>query len=136
MAIRSFSTEHTRDTAAPRTYWQHGAVAISKSAQLIWLGLAGVVHGFLPEIKGLQFYTSTGILRAAHYLMMCGRHDREIERIFGPNFMETVRLERPRKTAVDIMYRDTYRHRKAAQTAARSRRDSTPRADLATNTRT
>jgi hypothetical protein len=67
---------------------------------------------FLPEIKGLQFYTSTGILRAAHYLMMCGRHDREIERIFGPNFMETVRLERPRRTAVDIMYRDTYRERK------------------------
>jgi hypothetical protein len=112
MAIRSFSTEHTRDTAAPQTYWQHGAVAISKSAQLIWLGLAGVVHGFLPEIKGLQFYTSSGILRAAHYLMMCGRHDREIERIFGPNFLETVRLERPRKTALDIMYRHTYRDRK------------------------
>jgi hypothetical protein len=112
MAIRLFSTKHTRDTAAPQTYWQHGCVAISKSAHLIWLGLAGVIHGFLPEIKGLQFYTSTGILRAAHYLMMCGRHDREIERIFGPNFMETVRLERPRKTAVDIMYRDTYRERK------------------------
>jgi hypothetical protein len=108
MAIESFSTEHTRDTAAPQTYWQHACVAISKSAQLIWLGLAGVVHGLLPEIKGLQFYTSSGVLRAAHYLMMCGRHDREIERIFGPNFMETVRLERPRKKAVDIMYRDAY----------------------------
>jgi len=98
MAIRSFSTNHTRDTAAPQTYWQHGAVAISKSVRLIWLGLAGVVHGFLPEIKGLQFYTSSGILRAAHYLMMCGRHDREIERIFGSNFIETVRLERPRNS--------------------------------------
>jgi len=111
MTIRSFSTEHTRDTTAPQTYWQHGGVAISKSARLIWFGLAGVVHGFLPEIKGLQFYTSTGILRAAHYLMMCERHDREIERIFGPNFMETVRLERPRKMAVDIMYRDAHRDR-------------------------
>jgi hypothetical protein len=114
MAIRSFSTKHTRDTAAPQTYWQHGCVAISKSAHLIWLGFAGLVHGFLPEIKGLQFYTSSGILRAAHYLMMCGRHDREIERIFGPNFMETVRLERPRKRAVEIMYRDTYRDRRSA----------------------
>jgi hypothetical protein len=102
---RRISTEHTRDTTAPQTYWQHCAVAISKSAHLVWLGLAGVVHGFLPEIKGLQFYTSTGILRAAHYLMMCGRHDHEIERFFGPKFMETVRLERPRKAAVDIMYR-------------------------------
>jgi hypothetical protein len=119
MAIRSFSTKHTRDTAAPQTYWQHGGVAISKSAYLIWLGLAGVVHGFLPEIKGLQFYTSFGILRAAHYLMMCGRHDREIERIFGPNFMETVRLERPRKRAVDIMYRDAHRERHMLHQLAR-----------------
>ena len=114
MAIRSFATNHTRDTTAPQTYWKHGRVAISKSAYLIWLGLAGVVHGFLPEIKGLQFYTSSGILRTAQYLMMCGRHDREVERIFGPNFMETVRLERPRKTAVEIMYRDAYRERQKA----------------------
>lgn len=112
MAIKSFSTKHTRDTATPQSYWQHGSVSITKSAQLIWLGLVGIVHGFLPEIKGLQFYTSSGILRAAHYLMMCGRHDREIERIFGPKFMETVGLERPRKTALDIMYRHTYRDRK------------------------
>jgi len=119
MAIRSFSTNHTRDTAAPQTYWQHGAVAISKSVRLIWLGLAGVVHGFLPEIKGLQFYTSSGILRAAHYLMMCGRHDREIERIFGSNFLETVRLERPRKKAVDFMYRDTLRERKTLREFAK-----------------
>ena len=89
------------DTTAPQTYWKHGRVAIS-------------VHGFLPEIKGLQFYTSSGILRAAQYLMMCGRHDREVERIFGPNFMETVRSERPRKTAVEIMYRDAYRERQKA----------------------
>jgi len=113
MTIRSFSTEHTRDTTAPQPYWQHGGVAISKSARLIWFGLAGVVHGFLPEIKGLQFYTSTGILRAAHYLMMCERHDREIERIFGPNFMETVRLERPRKMAVDIMIASVFRRKRS-----------------------
>jgi hypothetical protein len=120
IAIRSISTKHTRDTAAPQTYWQHGGVAISKSARLIWLGLTGVVHGFFPEIKGLQFYTSSGILRAAHYLMMCGRHDREIERIFGPNFMETVRFERPRKKAVDIMYCDARRERKSGATLGRA----------------
>jgi hypothetical protein len=114
MAIRSFSTKHTRDTTAPQTYWKHSRIAISKSAYLIWLGLAGVVHGLLPEIRGLQFYTSTGILRAVHYLMMSGRHDREVERIFGPKFMEMVRLERPRKMAVEIMYRDACRERQKA----------------------
>lgn len=77
------STKHTRDTQVPQTYWQHAAVAIPKSAYLIWLGLAGIVHGILPEIKGLQFYTSSGILRAAKFLLDSGRHDDEFMRIFG-----------------------------------------------------
>ncbi len=79
----AFSTKHTLDTPVPQTYWQHGYVAITKSAKLVWLGLAGILHGFLPEIKSLQFYTSTGILKAAYFLAMSGRHDKEIERIFG-----------------------------------------------------
>jgi hypothetical protein len=84
-----FSTPHTRDTAVPQDYWQHAHVAITKSAKLIWFGLAGVVHGVLPEIKGLQFYTSSGILRAAKFLVDSGRHDPEIERIFGERFSES-----------------------------------------------
>jgi hypothetical protein len=67
--MMTFSTPHTRDTAAPQDYWQHAHVAITRSAKLIWFGLAGVVHGVLPEIKGLQFYTSSGILRAAKFLI-------------------------------------------------------------------
>ena len=86
-----FSTPHTRDTAVPQDYWQHAHVAITKPAKLIWFGLAGVVHGVLPEIKGLQFYTSSGILRAAKFLVDSGRHDPEIERIFGERFLEYIR---------------------------------------------
>ena len=87
----SFSTRHTRDTQAPQHYSQHAYVAINKSAKLIWFGLTGIVHGVLPEIKGLQFYTSTGILCAAKFLIDSRRHDPEIERIFGERFLRHVR---------------------------------------------
>jgi hypothetical protein len=86
-SMMSFSTRHTRDTQAPQDYWQHAHGAINKSAKLIWFGLTGIVHGVLPEIKGLQFYTSTGILRAAKFLIDSRRHDAEIERIFGERFL-------------------------------------------------
>jgi hypothetical protein len=92
--MMSFSTRHTRDTQAPQDYWQHAHVAINKSAKLIWFGLTGIVHGVLPEIKGLQFYTSTGILRAAKFLIDSRRHDPEIERIFGKRFLGHVRNRR------------------------------------------
>lgn len=90
----TFSTKHTRDTDAPQNYWQHGKVAITKSAVLIWFGLVGIVHGVLPEIKALQFYTSSGILRAAKFLIDSRRHDPEIERIFGPRFLRYVAYQR------------------------------------------
>jgi hypothetical protein len=89
-----FSTPHTRDTAVPQDYWQDAHVAITTSAKLIWFGLAGVVHGVLPEVKGLQFYTSSGILRAAKFLIDSARHDPEIERIFGERFLRHVRNRR------------------------------------------
>ena len=81
-----FATSHTRDTKAPQDYWQHAHVAIINSAKLIWLGLTGVVHGVLPEIKRLQFYTSSGVLRSAKFLIDSRRHDSEIKRIFGEDF--------------------------------------------------
>ena len=93
-SMMSFSTRHTRDTQAPQDYWQHAYVAINKSAKLIWFGLTGIVHGVLPEIKGLQFYTSTGILRAAKFLIDSRRHDPEIERIFGERILGHVRNRR------------------------------------------
>jgi len=93
-SMMSFSTRHTRDTQAPQDYWQHAHVAINKSAKLIWFGLTGIVHGVLPEIKGLQFYTSTGILCAAKFLIDSHRHDPEIERIFGERFLRHVRNRR------------------------------------------
>jgi hypothetical protein len=90
----TFGTPHTRDTTVPQDYWQHAHVAITKSAKLIWFGLAGVAHGILPEIKGLQFYTSSGILRAAKFLIDSRRHDPEIERIFGEGFLQDVQNRR------------------------------------------
>lgn len=84
------STPHTRDTGAPQNYFAHAKVACGKSLELILLGVVGVIHGIFPEIKWMQFYTSTGVLKAAKYLMWCGRHDSEIEAIWGKQFLDYV----------------------------------------------
>jgi hypothetical protein len=104
-SMMSFSTRHTRDTQAPQDYWQHAHVAINKSAKLIWFGLTGIVHGVLPEIKGLQFYTSTGILRAAKFLIDSRRHDPEIERIFGKRFLGHVRNRRSERWSEGVDFK-------------------------------
>jgi hypothetical protein len=78
-----FSTRHTADTPRPQDYGQHFRVAFFGSLKLIGYGLAGIVHAFLPEIKALQFYTSTGIIRAFKAIAESGRHGPEIEREMG-----------------------------------------------------
>ena len=78
-----FSTRHTADTPRPQDYGQHFRVAFLGSLRLIGYGLAGLVHAFFPEIKPLQFYTSTGIIRAYKALERSGRHEPEIERELG-----------------------------------------------------
>ena len=59
-----YSTPHTRDTASPQTYLEHFWFAFCYSSQMIWYGLAGIVHASLPEIRCLQFATSSFIVRA------------------------------------------------------------------------
>ena len=78
-----FSTRHTADTPRPQDYGQHFRVAFFGSLKLIGYGLAGIVHAFLPEIKALQFYTSTGIIRAYKAIEASGRHGPELEREFS-----------------------------------------------------
>ena len=54
------------------------------SLKLIGYGLAGIVHAFLPEIRCLQFYTSTGIILAFKAIAESGRHEDEITRELMP----------------------------------------------------
>jgi hypothetical protein len=79
-----FSTRHTADTPRPQDYGQHFRVAFFGSLKLIGYGLAGIVHAFLPEIKALQFYTSTGIIRSYKAIEASGRHEPEIVRELAP----------------------------------------------------
>ena len=76
-----FSTTHTRDTKSPQSYAEHFNVAFFGSLKLIAYGLGGLVHAVLPEIKCLQFWTSTGIIKMYRQLEASGRHDEEIKRI-------------------------------------------------------
>ena len=78
-----FSTRHTADTPRPQDYGQHFRVAFFGSLRLIGYGIAGVIHAFVPEFKPLQFYTSTGIIRAYKAIERSGRHGPEIVRELG-----------------------------------------------------
>ena len=78
--MKQFSTEHTRSTGSPQSYWEHLNVALFGSLRLIALGLGGVFHAFFPEYRRLQFWTSTGVIRMFFKLEASGRHVDEIAR--------------------------------------------------------
>ncbi|MDO8407948.1 MAG: DUF6356 family protein [bacterium] len=89
-----YSTPHTRDTANPQTYYEHWRFACFCSFKMIWYGLVGVVHAFLPEIRCLQFATSSFIVRAFGQLVRSGRHDGEIEKVLGAAWHDLARKQR------------------------------------------
>ncbi len=74
-----FSTEHTRDTTNPQSYWQHMRVALWGSLRLIAYGLGGIWHSFFPEHKRFQFWTSSGVIRIFGELLKSGRHENEMD---------------------------------------------------------
>lgn len=90
----AFSTTHTRDTANPQSYWHHWYFAMRESFRIIGYGLGGIVHAFLPEIKVLQFWTSSGIIKTYRRLEQINRHDSEIAAIFGQERAEYVKQHR------------------------------------------
>lgn len=92
--MRGYSTPHTRDTANPQTYIEHWRFACLYASQMIWYGLAGLIHSVLPEIKSLQFATSSFLIRTFKGLVLSGRHDGEIERILGTQWRDLAARER------------------------------------------
>ncbi len=94
IAMKGFSTPHTRYPANPQTYWEHWKVAMSGSLKLSIYAISSVIHAFFPEIKRLQFHASSGIIRMYKSLEESGRHDREIEIIFSRNRREHITKNR------------------------------------------
>lgn len=94
MEKREEMTKHTETTDNPQTYWQHGKFSVMNSLRLLTYALAGIIHGFLPEIKCLQFYTSSGIIRSYRLLEKSRRHDQEIEKVFGSDRVEYIKTHR------------------------------------------
>lgn len=74
-----FFQEHPKDTQNPQTYLVHLKFAIKNSLLLIWIGIIGVIHAFLPGIKWMQFYTSTRIIKGFIGLVKSERHISELE---------------------------------------------------------
>ncbi len=74
-----FFKKHPAETQNPQTYLIHFKVAVKSSLLLIWIGIIGIIHAFLPGIKWMQFYTSTRIMRGFIKLVESGRHISELE---------------------------------------------------------
>jgi len=97
--LLSFRTKHTDYPDEPQDYGEHWRVAVPISSKMIFYGIGGIIHGFLPEIKSLQFSTSTFLFNATMRLMMRKRHNKEVEEIFGPDIFAAILRERERREA-------------------------------------
>lgn len=71
-------TEHPRDTVNPQTYIEHGKFAFVNSAILVFAGIIGMIHAFLPFL--FPFMTSTIIIKSFKKLVDSGRHAAELKK--------------------------------------------------------
>ena len=55
-------TDHPNATEKPQSYWEHGKFAFINSIGLIYAGILGVIHAFLPFL--FPFKTSTLVIKA------------------------------------------------------------------------
>lgn len=76
--LHKLLTEHPGDTANPQSYWQHGRFAGWNSLILIYGGILGVIHAFLPFI--FPFNTSTIVIKSFMKIAKSGRHTAELKR--------------------------------------------------------
>ena len=79
-------TEHPRATRAGQGYWAHGRFASVSSLNLIWAGLAGIIHAALPWM--FPFYTADTVIRITAKLIASGRHEDSITRHLGAEWLE------------------------------------------------
>jgi hypothetical protein len=92
--MKGFSTPHTRYPANPQTYFGHWKVAMGGALNLFRYSISSVIHAFFPEIKFFQFHASSGIISMYRSLEESGRHDGEIEKIFGRKRREHIKVNR------------------------------------------
>jgi len=71
-------TAHCHTTENPQTYWVHGKFAFTNSLMLIWAGIIGCIHAWVPPL--FPFYTSTRVIRSYITLANSRRHKEEIIR--------------------------------------------------------
>jgi len=71
-------TDHPRDTEQPQSYFEHGKFAFANSVVLIYAGILGVIHAFLPFL--FPFKTSTLVIKAFKKLVDSKRHKEELKK--------------------------------------------------------
>jgi len=68
--------EHPHRTKHPQTYWEHGAFSVGNSLKLMFFGVLGIIHGFVPRL--FPFSTSSAIIRSFCKLVASDRHEEEL----------------------------------------------------------
>ena len=71
-------TDHPGGTVNPQTYFEHGKFAFINSAILVFAGVVGMIHAFLPFL--FPFMTSTIVIKSYQNLVDSGRHEEELKK--------------------------------------------------------
>ncbi len=83
--IKKLFTQHSQDTINPQSYWQHGKFAGTNSLILIYYGIQGVIHAFLPFL--FPFTTSSAVIRSFKKLVDSKRHIAELNKIIPKGYL-------------------------------------------------
>ena len=84
-------TDHPRDTENPQTYWQHGLFAFINSVILIFAGILGIIHAFLPFL--FPFRTSTILIKSFKKLVDSQRHKEELRKEMPEGYIKDEHLK-------------------------------------------
>ena len=74
----SIWTDHPNSTTNPQSYWEHMSFALPNSLKLIFAGVKGVIHAFLPFV--FPFDASTAVIRLFLGIVKSKRHGPELTR--------------------------------------------------------
>ena len=84
-------TEHPNDTENPQGYFEHGRFAFANSLILVFAGLIGMIHAFLPFL--FPFTTSTIVIKSFKKLVDSGRHKKELNKEIPEGYVDEKHLK-------------------------------------------
>ena len=79
------SKDHLENNENPQSYFTHCRFACINSAILIYAGIIGVIHAFLPFL--FKFTTSSIVVKSMKNLLDSKRHKKELREIMPNGYL-------------------------------------------------